>query len=59
MEIHSQLFTPSEAPNPLLESLPSGLDVSANHDPIDLDHHPLQDSIHRVLQVAAAAHQRP
>ena len=58
METHSQVSTPPEAPNPPLESLPSGLDVSANHDPMDLENDPLQDSIQRVLQVAAAAHQR-
>ena len=57
MEMHSQLSNHPEAPNPPLESLPSGLDVSANHDPIDLDNNPLQDSIQRVLQVAADAHQ--
>ena len=59
METDSQLSTFPEAPNPPLESLPSGLDVSANHDPMDPDNDPLQDSIQRVLQVAAAAHQRP
>ena len=59
MDTYSQLSTPPEAPNPPLESLPNGLDISANHDPIDLDNDPLQDSIHRVLQVAATAHQRP
>ena len=51
MKTHSKLSTPLEAPNPPLESLPSGLDVSANHGPMD--------SIQRVLQVAVAAHQRP
>ena len=59
METDSQLSTPPEAPNPPLVSLTSGLDVSANHDPMDLDNDPLQDSIRRVLQVAADAHQRP
>ena len=59
MEIHSQLSALPEAHDPRLESLPSGLDVSANHDPMDLDNDPLQDSIQRVLQVAADAHQRP
>ena len=59
METHSQLSTPPEAPYPPLESLPSGPDVFANHDPMDLDNDPLQESIQRVLQVAAAAHQRP
>ena len=59
METHSQLSTPPEAHDPPLESLPSGIDVSANHDPMDLDNDPLQDSIQRVLQVAADAHQRP
>ena len=59
MEIHSQLSTPPEASNPPLESLPSGLDVSANHNPMDLDNGPLQDSIQRVLQAAANTHQRP
>ena len=59
METHSQLSAPHEAHDPLLESLPSGLDVSANHDPVDLENNPLQDSIQRVLQVAADAHQRP
>ena len=58
MESHSQLSAPPEAPDPPLESLPSGLDVSANHDPMDLDNDPLQDSIQRVLQVVADAHQR-
>ena len=58
-ETHSQLSAPPEAHDPPLESLPSGLDVSANHNPMDLDNDPLQDSIQRVLQVAADAHQRP
>ena len=53
------MSTPPEAPNPLLESLSSALDVSANHDPMDLDNDPLQESIQRVLQVAEDAHQRP
>ena len=57
MEAHSRLSTPPEAPNRLLESLPSGLEVSANHDPMDLDDDPPQDSSQRVLQVAADAHQ--
>ena len=59
METHSQLSAPSEAHDPPLESLPGGLDVSANHDPMDLDNNALQDSIQRVLQVAANAQQRP
>ena len=59
MDTHSQPSMPPEAPNPPLESLPSGLDVSTNDDPMDLDNDPQQDSIQRVLQVAAAAHQRP
>ena len=59
METHSHVSTPPEPPNPPLESLPSGHDVSANHDPMDLDNDPLQDSIQRVLQVAAVAHQGP
>ena len=59
MRTHSQLSPPPEADNPPLESLPSGLDVSANHNPMDLDNDPLQDSIQRMLQVAADAHQRP
>ena len=59
METHYQLSTPPEAPNPPLESLPSGLDVFANHSPKDLDSDPLQDSIQSVLQVAVDAHQRP
>ena len=59
METHSQLSTPPEAPNPPLESLPSGLDVSANRDPMDLDNDQLQNSIQHVPHVAAAAHQRP
>ena len=59
MDIHSQLPTPPEAHDPPLEALPSGLDISTNHDPMDLDNDPLQDSIQRVLQVAADAHQQP
>ena len=59
METHAQLSAPPEAHDPALESLPSGLDVSANHDPMDLDNDPLQDSIQCMLQVAADAHQRP
>ena len=63
METHSQLSAPPEVHGPPLESLPigpcSGLDVSANHDPMDLENDPLQDSIQRILQVAANAHQRP
>ena len=59
METHSQLSTPPKARNQPLESLLSGLDVSTNHDPMDLDNDPLQDSIQRLLQVAADAHQRP
>ena len=57
METHSQLSAPPEAHDPPLESLPSGLDVSANHDPMVLDNDRLQDSIQRVLQVSADAHQ--
>ena len=59
METYSQLSTPPEGPNPPLESLPYGLDISANQYPMNLDNDQLRDSIHRVLQVAAAAHQRP
>ena len=59
METNSQLYVPPEAHDPPLQSLPSGLGVSTNHDPMDLDNDPLQDSIQRVLQVAADAHQRP
>ena len=59
METHSQLSASAEAPDPPLESLPSGLNLSANHDPVDLDKDPLKESIQRVLQVAADAHQRP
>ena len=58
-ETHSQLSAPPEAHDPPLESLPSGLEVSANHDTMDLDNDPLQDSIQRVLQVPADAHKRP
>ena len=46
-ETHSHLSAPPEAHDPPLESLPSGLDVCANHDPMDLDNDPLQDSIQR------------
>ena len=59
MDIHSLLPTPPEPHDPPLESLPSGLDISTNRDPMDLDNDPLQDSIQRVLQVAADAHQQP
>ena len=59
METHSQLSTLPEAPNPPLESLPSGLDVSANHNPTDLNNDPMQDSIQLVLQVSPDANQRP
>ena len=59
MKTHSQVSSPLEAPSLPLESLPSGLDISTNHDPMDLDNDPLHDSIQRVLQTAAAAHQRP
>ena len=59
METHSKLSTPPEALNLPLESLPSGLNVSANHDHMDLDNDPLQGSNERVLQMAAVAHQRP
>ena len=59
VDIHSQLPTPPEDHDPPLESLPSGLDISTNRDPMDLDNDPLQDSIQRVLQVAADAHQQP
>ena len=58
MDIHSQPPTPPEAHDPPLESLPSGLDISRNHDPMNLDNDPLQDSIQRVLQVAADAPQQ-
>ena len=56
METHSQVSSPAEAPNPPPEPLPSGLNIPANHDPMDLDNDPLQDSIRRILQAAAAAH---
>ena len=59
MQTHSQLSAPPEAHDPPLVSLPSGLDVFANHDPMDLDNDPLQDSIQHVLQVSADAQQRP
>ena len=59
LETHSQVSAPAEATNPPPESLPSGLDIPANHEPMDLDNDPLQDSIQRVLQAAIAAHQRP
>ena len=59
MDIHSQPPTPPEAHDPPLESLPSGLDISTNRDPMDLDNDLLQDSIQRVLQLAADAHQQP
>ena len=59
METNSQLSAPPEAHDPPLESLPSGLDVCPNHDLMDQDNDPLQDSIQRLLQVAADAHQRP
>ena len=59
METHSKVSTPAEAPNLPPESRPSGLDIPANHDPMDLDNDPLQESIRHVLQAAAAAHQRP
>ena len=55
----TQVSAPAEATNPPLESLPSVLDVPANHEPIDLDNDRLQDSIQRVLQAATAVHQRP
>ena len=58
METNSQVSMPPQAPNAPLESLPSGLDVSGNHAPMDLHNNPLQNSIQRVLQAAAAAHQR-
>ena len=35
IETHSQLSTPPEAPQPPLESLPNGLDASANQNPMD------------------------
>ena len=54
METHYQVSTPAEAPNPPPKSLPSGLDIPANQSPMDLDNDPLQDSIRRVLQAAAA-----
>ena len=59
LETHSQVSGPAEATNPPPESLPSGLDIPANHEPMDLDNDPLQDSIQRVLQAATAAQQRP
>ena len=59
MDIHSQPPTPPEAHDPPLESLPSGLDISTNHDPMNLDNDPLQDSIQRVLQVVTDARQQP
>ena len=59
METHSQLYTLPEAHDQPLESLASGLDVSGIHDPTDLDNDPLQDSMQRILQVAADAHERP
>ena len=59
LEMHSQVSTPAEAPNPPPESLPNGHDITENHEPMDLDNDPLQDSIQRVLQAAGAAHQRP
>ena len=58
METHSQLSAPPDSHDPPLESLPSGLDVFVNHDPMDVDNDPLQDSIQRVLQLAADAHER-
>ena len=59
MDIHSEPPTPPEAHDPPLESLPSRLDISKNRDPMNLDNGPLQDSIQRVLQVAADARQQP
>ena len=59
LEAHSQVSTPAEAPNVPPKSLPSGLDIPANGDPMDLDNDPMQDSIQGVLQAAAAAHKRP
>ena len=53
------MSTPAKAPNSPPESLPSGLDIPANHNLMDLDNDQLQDSIQSVLQAAAAAHQRP
>ena len=59
LDTHSKVSTPAEAPDPPPESLPSGLDIPPNHDTMDLDNDPLQDSIRRVLQAASATHQRP
>ena len=59
MDTHSQVSTPAEAPSPPPESLPSGLNIPANHGCMDLDNDPLQHSIRLVLQAAAAARQRP
>ena len=58
LETHSQVSALAEATNPPSESLPSGLEIPANHEPMDVDNYPLQDSIQRVLQAATAAHQR-
>ena len=58
LEAHSQVSTPAEAPNPARESVTSGLVILANQKPMDVDNEPLQDSGQRVLQAAAAAHQR-
>ena len=59
LQTHSQISTPAKAPNPPPESLPSGLDIPANHNPMDLDCDQLQDSIERVLQLGSPAQQRP
>ena len=59
METNSQVSAPAEATNPPLESVPSGLDVPAIHELMDLDNDPLQNRIQSVLQAATAAHQRP
>ena len=59
LETHSQVSAPPETTNPPPESLPIGLDILVNHDPMDLDYDPLQNSIQRILQAATTAHQRP
>ena len=59
LETHSQVSAPAKSTNPSPESLPSGLDILANHMPVDLDSDPLQDSILRVLQAATIAPHRP
>ena len=56
LETQSQVSAPAETTNPPPKSLPSGLDVPVNHEPMDLDNDPLQDSIQCVLQAATASH---